>query len=47
MLGLKDEKRNIPIFDLETNNGEASILNMYYRFSPKEEMMDYCKGKSD
>lgn len=35
------------IFGLETSKGETGILNMYCGFSPKEEMVDYCKGKSD
>lgn len=35
------------IFGLETSKGEAGILNMYCGFSPKEEMVDYCKSDSE
>lgn len=41
----KDKYDMIPFLGLETSNGETNILNLYCRFPPKEEMLDYRKGE--
>lgn len=34
-----------PVLGLENSNGDTNILNMYYGFPPKEELVDYYKER--